>query len=194
MAGAEKPSVWRKRVLTPYVADRLKRAHDEQPNRGHGYWQEVADATGLTRTHVSTVANGKKNVGEDFALALAGYWKVDLKTLTREANEWSEKQALRLADRLVVPDRQITSLSAFFARRKDLTEAETSLLMAEGFVLKEAPSEDHWARRIDELRAAAKGKAVDTNVKMDEDLLPYELAEKAGKKVATKKGKRGKGR
>lgn len=82
----ERPSIRRKRILSAYVQDRMKR---EEEVAGRGYGAKVADATGFTTATASAAKEGKRGVGQDFAEALAKYWGFSgVDALHAEAENW----------------------------------------------------------------------------------------------------------
>ena len=81
----QRPSDFRKTVVSAYVSDRLAREHRQE---GRGYIARVARATGFRGPSLSTVARGKP-VGEDMAEGLGRFWGLGgYDGLRRTAEEW----------------------------------------------------------------------------------------------------------
>lgn len=71
MSKIERPSDRRRRAVTAYVVDRLRREADAY---GRGFGALLAKKTGFTPAHVSTVLSDQRAPGQDFCDALAHYW------------------------------------------------------------------------------------------------------------------------
>ena len=80
----EKPSEYRKRVLVPYIVDRLSRGAAEE----RGYAARVAKAMHISAAHVSSVKDGKRGISEDFVVAIAKFWGIDMDELRSLADRW----------------------------------------------------------------------------------------------------------
>lgn len=91
----ERESERRKRILTPYVADRLK--HEEK-KYGRGFVAHVARATDFTPSAISTAKEGNRNVGADLGPALATFWGFkSVDDLLRAAEAWAKANDINIA-------------------------------------------------------------------------------------------------
>lgn len=171
----ERPTERRKRVLSDYVAHRLraekktyvapaKGVRPSKAKEGHGYFAMIAKATGFSPAHVSTVAEGTKNVGEDFGVALATHWEVgDLKALEAAAEEWAMGRSPGPRDRVIDYGRQSPNLErvlkSYTRHRVELGEAEADLIerQAEQWAALGGhdQTEEGWKGHLDSLVNAA---------------------------------------
>lgn len=145
----ERPSDRRARLLNGYVSSRLS---SEKTTNGHGYLTRVAEKVGFSRPHVSTVADGKKGVGEDFEEAIAKFWGMTPEDLWAAAEAWARQNPASATPRHEVLERLIAAHPEAFSP-DDRTE-----LRAQVFPDGE-PTEGGWFVLRDRLKAERERRA-----------------------------------